>query len=314
MNTKIIKINSKKPQKNYIDLAAKTIQEGGLVAFPSETVYGLGANIYNENALRNIFKAKERPQDNPLIVHISNFDELHKLTSHISLKSLSLAKKFWPGPLTLILKKNSNISNVVSAGLDSIAIRMPSNIIALELIKKSRVPIAAPSANISTRPSPTHGSHVINDLNTKVDVILDGGNVEIGVESTVIDMTGEVPELLRPGKITKEKIEEVIGDIKENSHTSQKPKSPGMKYKHYSPNAKVIIVESEKDFDNKLKLYSNKKVKLLTYENDIEMAKKLFYDFRECDENGIDIIFVQTISEVGLGKAIMNRLRKASSQ
>lgn len=314
MNTKIIKINSTKPQKKYIYLAAKSIQKGGLVAFPCETVYGLGANIYNDKALKNIYKVKGRPNDNPLIVHISSSEQLQELTSHISLKSLSLTRKFWPGPLTLILKKNPNISNVVSAGLDSIAIRMPSNKIALELIKESGVPIAAPSANISTKPSPTHAIHVIDDLNTKIDVILDGGDVEIGVESTVIDMTGETPELLRPGKITREEIEEVIGPINESSHTSQKPKSPGMKYKHYSPNAKVIIIESQKNYKEKLQEYSNKKIKLLTYKNDIEMAKKLFYDFRECDKEGVEIILVQKVLEEGLGKAIMNRLRKASSQ
>ena len=290
------------------ELVVNTIREGGLVAFPTETVYGLGANALNPNAVKKIFLAKGRPQDNPLIIHISNLKQLDELVLEIPDLAVKLIDLFWPGPLTIIFKKNKIVPNEVTCGLDTVAIRMPSNKLALELIEKSNCPIAAPSANVSGRPSPTKAKHVIDDLNGKIDIVIDGGAVNIGLESTVIDLSGELPIILRPGKITRSQIESVIGKV-ETSTCNVKPKSPGMKYKHYSPKAKVII------YSNNLielkKKYVNYKV--LKYESKVEMANKIFNDFRECDDAGIDVILVKSVDEKGLGLAIMNRVKKAAS-
>ncbi len=311
MKTKIISIDQKNPQEDRIKKASEIILKGGLVAFPTETVYGLGANAFDEKAIAKIFTAKGRPQDNPLIVHISNKKDIYKLSSNVNEKCLNLIEKFWPGPLTIILKKSDLISKKVTAGLDSVAIRMPTNKIALELIKKSTVPIAAPSANKSSKPSPTRATHVLDDLNNKIDAVIDAGEVDIGIESSVLDLSGKTPQLLRPGKITKKQIEKVIGKVEEKTKT-KRPKSPGMKYKHYSPNAKVIIISSKKEKETIQKKEPYKKIKLLSYSDETTMAHNLFHDFRECDKEGIQIILVQSIKEKDFGQAIMNRLKKAS--
>lgn len=311
MKTKIIKINSRNPEISKIKKASKILREGGLVAFPTETVYGLGANALDERAVSNIFIAKGRPQDNPLIVHISDKNDLYRLSSDVNSTSLILAEKFWPGPLTIIFKKSSIVPKIIAAGLDSVAIRMPSNKIALELIKYSKTPIAAPSANISGKPSPTNAMHVMDDLGNKIDAIIDGGEVEIGIESTVLDLTQKIPQILRPGKITKEQLEQVIGKVKENVKP-KKPRSPGIKYRHYSPDAEVIIINSEKEIKKIFEKHSDKKIRILNYPDEINMAHNLFKDFRECDKKGYDIILVRSVKEKDFGCAIMNRLRKAS--
>jgi L-threonylcarbamoyladenylate synthase len=312
MKTKIIKINPRKLNISKIKMAAEFLRKGGLIAFPTETVYGLGANAFDKNAVNKIFIVKGRPNDNPLIAHICNEQQLLSLVKRVPNNARSLMDCFWPGPLTIILKKKKSVPDEVTAGLSSVAVRMPKNKIALELIKTANVPIVAPSANISGKPSPTNVKHVIDDLDDKIDCIIDGGNVDIGLESTVIDLTQKPPVILRPGKITKLQIEKVIGKIKENKKETLKPKCPGMKYKHYSPDAKIIIIKDEKEIMAIHKQYPNKKIKQLKYLNKIQMAKKLFEDFRSADKIGYDIIIVKEIEDKEFGRAIMDRLRKAS--
>jgi len=317
MNAKIIKIETKKG-KQKIKVASKIIVSGGLVAFPTETVYGLGANVFDSKAVKKIFVAKGRPQDNPLIVHISNISQIKKIAKDFPEKAKALTKKFWPGPLTIVLKKKIIIPDIVTAGLDSVAVRMPSNKIALELIRQAKVPIVAPSANLSGKPSPTTAKHVIDDLSGKVDCIIDNGNCKIGIESTVIDFSSKTPIILRPGYITKDEIEEIIGKVKEaKSRKSKTPKAPGMKYKHYSPKAKVILIDYRQDFEkeiHKIKIQNpNKKIKIINFKNPEEYAKKLFFKFREFDKKGTDIIIAKGLKEDKLGTAVMNRLKKAST-
>ncbi len=313
MKTKIININSKNPEKEKIKTAAKILRSGGLVAFPTETVYGLGADMFNKKAIKKIFSVKGRPNDNPLIVHIYKKEQIYEVAEKVPPSAKILIEKFWPGPLTIVLTKKKNIPNEVTAKLSSIAIRMPKNIIALELIKATNTPIAAPSANLSGKPSPTSAKHVIDDLNGKIDCILKGNDSAIGLESTVIDLTEKVPTILRPGKITVKQIEDVIGKIKTTiPNSTDTPKSPGMKYKHYSPNAKVIIIKNKKEVNRIYKSFPYSKIKYLAYNTHIKMAKNLFKDFRKADEEGYDIIIVLGVKEKGLGLAIMDRLRKAS--
>lgn len=313
METKTIKIDPKNPEISKIKIASKILKNGGLVAFPTETVYGLGANALDKKAVSKIFIAKGRPQDNPLIIHISDKKELYKLSSDVTPTALVLADKFWPGPLTIILKKSKIVPKKITAGLGSVAIRMPSSKIALEIIRNSKTPIAAPSANISGKPSPTKATHVIDDLSNKIDLVIDGGKVAIGIESTVLDLTQKIPQILRPGKITKEQLEQVLGKVKDGLK-SKKPKSPGIKYKHYSPNAKIIIMNHKKEIRKISKKYPNKKIKILNYKNEVTMAKNLFNDFRNADKKKYNIILVKAVIEKELGSAIMNRLKKASSE
>ena len=313
MKTKIFKINSKKIDSSELKVASEVIKNGGLVAFPTETVYGLGANGLDKEAVNKIFVAKGRPNDNPLILHIAEKKQIYDLVKEVPLNAEKLISKFWPGPLTIILEKKKIVPKEVTAGLNTVAIRMPKNKIALELIKESGVPIAAPSANSSGKPSPTKAEHVLDDLNGKIDAIIFGEDCKIGLESTVIDLTRNPPVILRPGKITKEQIEKVIENIGERENLEEeKPKCPGMKYKHYSPEAKVIIVKFQEDIKEVLKKYPNKKIKSLNYKNEIEMAKKLFKDFRDSDKEGFEIILVKEIKDEKFGCAIMNRLKKAA--
>lgn len=314
MKTKIIKINPLFPKLNKLKEAAKVIVNGGLVAFPTETVYGLGANAFNKNAIKKIFLAKGRPGDNPLIVHIYKKEQLFDLSEDVPSKAQKLINYFWPGPLTIILKKSSLVPDEVTAGLQTVAIRMPKNKIALNLIKMADLPIAAPSANLSGKPSPTTGKHVIDDLNGKIDLIIDGGKVNIGLESTVVDLTSDIPEILRPGKITKKQLEKIIGKVNgPNKNKTEKPKSPGMKYRHYSPKAKVLIAKNNQDVEKICKKYNNEKIKQLKYINKSHMAKNLFKDFRLADKKGYTLIIVKEIKDQDFGNAIMDRLRKASN-
>lgn len=345
MKTEIIKIDPENINLEKLGRAAKLIRQGKLVVFPTETVYGLGANAFDEEACKNIFVAKGRPCDNPLIVHINNLSEIDGLVSDLSADARVLADKFWPGPLTMIFSKNENVSDIVTAKLDTVAVRMPQNKIARELIRLSGLPIAAPSANTSGKPSPTIAKRVIDDLNGKVDMIIDGGSCDIGLESTVLDTTVKVPCVLRPGGVTKEMIEELLGSCNVDPaiispDSKIVPKSPGQKYRHYSPRAKVITYRGElgKVVDMiKSDYYKNKKnnykigimatnqtisfydgfegVKNIgDRENLSTVANKLFEILREFDDDGVDIILSETFEEIDIGQAIMNRLDKATSE
>jgi len=317
-----------------IRIAARFILEGKLVAFPTETVYGLGADALNASAVKRIFEAKGRPADNPLIVHIARFEELKRLASHIPREAKLLAEHFWPGPLTIVLPKREEVPYVTTGGLDTVAVRMPSHPIARALIEES-TPIAAPSANISGRPSPTLAEHVIDDFYGKIECIIDGGETQVGLESTVIDLTSEKPVLLRPGGLPLEELEKVIGEIEIHPAVRGKlidvAKSPGMKYRHYSPRAMVIVVEGKKENVRKkiAELVEDYRAKGLRvgvmateeYEADEffplgrseeEIARNLFRALRELDKRGVDVIIAEGIEERGLGFAVMNRLRKAA--
>ncbi|MBU4352960.1 MAG: threonylcarbamoyl-AMP synthase [Nanoarchaeota archaeon] len=340
MKTKIIKINPEKPEISKVKIAAETLRKGGLVAFPTETVYGLGADAFNSEAIKKIFEAKGRPIDNPLIIHIADKKEVYRLAREVPREAEKLINKFWPGPLTIILKKSNIVSDIITAGLDSVAIRMPNNKIALTLIKKSKVPIVAPSANLSGKPSPTMAEHAIQDLYGKIEIIIDGGETDIGVESTVLDLTTNPPTLLRPGGVDLEKLKEVLGKIKIHPIVKGKQikkiavKSPGMKYRHYAPNAKVILVEGKYErVKNKIQELTDKykkkgkKIAIMTTNKNHNyktgaikfigkdcdaIAKNLFKTFREFDKEKIDLIIAEGVSDNGLGLAVMNRLRKAS--
>ncbi|HLC68080.1 MAG TPA: L-threonylcarbamoyladenylate synthase [archaeon] len=321
--TVIIKINPARPEPAKIAAAARIIKSGGTVVFPTETVYGLGADATNSRAVRKIYKAKGRPSDNPMIIHIARIEDIFNLSVDVPQKAIALAKKFWPGPLTIVLKKSSIISKEATAGLDTVGIRMPSHVIASALIKAAGVPIAAPSANISGRPSPTKAEHAIEDLNGKVDMIIDGGPVSVGIESTVIDLSGP-PALLRPGKITLEEMERLIGKIKVHASIMSPrirtiAKSPGMKYRHYSPRAKVILITGEDAPRRTLELSkqygkSGKKIFTINENNKEKLAKTVFGKFREADINNADMIIIKGVDESGIGLAVMNRLKKAATK
>ncbi|KAI3348016.1 threonylcarbamoyl-AMP synthase [Clostridium botulinum] len=342
MNTNIIKINNIIDNEEKIKEAAKVIKDGGIVAFPTETVYGLGSDALNEDAVKKIFIAKGRPQDNPLIVHVAS-KNIQSLVEYIPDIAQKLIDKYWPGPLTLILKKKSIIPNITSADLDTIGIRMPNNEIALKLIEMSNTVIAAPSANISGRPSPTDVERCIEDLSGRVDCIVGGDKSNIGLESTILDCTVNPPLVLRPGGITLEMLKdidsriEIDGAIMKKSTDDLKPKAPGMKYRHYAPKAKVKIISGErKKTIEKMKemvdyyIDNNKKVCILTIEenekeynkgikvvlgsreNLLMVAQNLFESLRKCDDLGADIILAEAYEEKGVGIAIMNRLNKAA--
>lgn len=318
-------------------LAAEILLRGGIVALPTETVYGLGADGLNENAVKKIFVAKGRPSDNPLILHIAEPEDILDLVSEVPKKAQILIDNFWPGALTVILPRTDLVPNVVSAGLETVAVRCPSNEVMRKVIKYLKRPIAAPSANISGKPSPTKFSHVLNDLDGKVDAIFDGGDCEFGLESTVISFDGEVPRILRPGKVTKEQIESLIGEVIIDPAVTgkvakdQKVLSPGMKYKHYAPRAKVIVIKSDSgkyiDYVNKnsdentLSLcFDEDKAKIkgmcISYgkESDDEEQARLFFDsLRKIDKmNEVKLVFARCPRKDGIGLAIYNRLIRSA--
>src|SRR5512137_2047426 len=241
--TFVVKVSPKAPQKKLILTAAEVLRRGGLVAFPTETVYGLGADALNADAVKQIFVAKGRPLDNPIIVHIASVADLKALTSHVPERASLLIDRFWPGPLTLILQKSPDVPDDVTGGLGTVAVRMPQNKIALALIKALGHPIAAPSANLSGRPSGTTAEHVLQDFAGKIDMILDGGPVTVGVESTVLDLSRKPPAILRPGAITQEDLEPLLGRVVMGRGAESKKRSPGTRYRHYSPKARVTLVE-----------------------------------------------------------------------
>ena len=340
--------------ENYLDLttnqnynklqeAGKVILNGGLVLFPTETVYGIGANGLNEIAVKKIYIAKGRSSDNPLILHISDYDMLKTISQNISDIEYKLINKFWPGPFTIILERTSIVPNVVTGGLNTVGVRMPSNKIAHELIKYANVPIAAPSANISGKPSGTNLDDISEELFNKVDYIVNGGSCDIGLESTVVRVINGIPHILRPGKITAEQIKSVAGDVVIDEHVlgkleiNQKILSPGMKYRHYAPKAELLIVEGKMDqvietinrmakeqiskgykvgiigTEESVASYKEGDVKSIgTREDESTIAVHLYGILREFDQDEVDYIYSESFATGGIGSAIMNRLLKAA--
>ena len=328
---------------NNLQQAAQILQSGGLVASPTETVYGLCADALNVDAVKKIYAAKGRPSDNPLIVHIADLAMLQPLVKEISPIAQTLMEHFWPGPMTLVFKASDLIPKVITGGLDTVAIRFPSDPIITNLIKTSKLPLAAPSANTSGKPSPTNFARVYEDLNGKIDCIIKGGNSKFGVESTVIDTTSEIATILRPGGITFEMLEEALGNVMMDPALGHKlkegevPKAPGMKYTHYSPNAEVIIVKGNQDAViakiNELthsQQQAGKKVGIMatdetlsrftadtvlsvgTEENPATIAANLFEVLRKYDDAGMDIVYSLAFKTTGIGQAVMNRLEKSA--
>ena len=329
--------------QEIITEAGSILKDGGLVAFPTETVYGLGGNALDEQAAEKIYAAKGRPSDNPLIVHIAEFEALNKIAAEIPEEAKMLADAFWPGPLTMIFQKTDLVPMGTTGGLNTVAVRMPDHPVALALIRAAGGYIAAPSANTSGRPSPTKAEHVIEDMDGKIEMIIDGGAVGIGVESTIVDVSGEIPTLLRPGAITIEMLRETLGQVDIDPvilgpiSGDIKPKAPGMKYRHYAPKADMTLVEGDMD---KVVAYINeqtkkaeaegKKVGIICTEESQDMyqggnlevigsreheetvAHNLFAVLRDFDARKVDCIFSESFSKDQLGQAIMNRLCKAA--
>ena len=330
-------IDAKKEYKRAITTAAGLLRAGELVAFPTETVYGLGANAMSEQAVRSIFAVKGRPADNPLIVHIWEAGQVRQLAREISPMALKLMLALWPGPFTAVLQKRSGVPDVVTGGLDSVAIRMPGSRIAIDIIRESGRVVAAPSANLSGRPSPTSAEHVMDDLSGMIPLVVNGGPCAVGVESTVCDLRGEVPMILRPGGVTPQMIRKVSGDVRVHPGVLGGPvcgpaASPGMKYKHYAPRAEIVVVTGDKlDVAKKIgALYYNKKKKyaiMCTHENvslykgknvidlgegGAENAHNLFAALREADEAGYEKVYFHAVDTSEIGLAIMNRMMRAA--
>lgn len=343
MDTKLIKIDELNIDSIEMEEAGKLIADGELVAFPTETVYGLGGDALDPEAAHKIYAAKGRPSDNPLIVHIAEFEDIYRVGRNVPAQAKKLADAFWPGPLTMIVEKSEIVPDATTGGMDTVAVRMPNHPVALALIRKSGCLIAAPSANTSGRPSPSEASHVAEDLSGKIAMILDGGEVSIGIESTIIDLTEEVPMVLRPGYITPSMLEEVLGEqviIDPGiiaADDTKKPKAPGMKYKHYAPKADMIIVDGAKEavvtkINELISLISEegKKVAVIAteetkdrYSADVvlsigsrqdedSIAKHLYAILRDCDDLDVEVIYSECFSTPRIGQAIMNRLLKAA--
>lgn len=337
MITERLKATDVERDGEALDRAAQILENGGLVAIPTETVYGLAADTYNEEAVSRIFEAKGRPQDNPLIVHICDMDMLKEVASEIPDEAFLLAKKFWPGPFTMVLPRGNAIPASVSAGLDTVAVRMPSNRIAYEIIKRSRKPLAAPSANLSGSPSPTTADHVLADLDGKIDAVVVSTRADVGVESTVITLCTKPPRLLRPGGVTLEQLREVIPDIEVDKAVLSEPEkgkpvaSPGMKYKHYSPSSKVIMVDGDIKkfaefvnskaqngvfalvFEGEEKVLNVPTVSFGKSENSSEQAAALFDALRELDRQGSKVCYARVPKKNGVGLAVYNRLIRAAA-
>jgi len=346
--TEVIKVEPIAPDPARIEEAAQVIKRGGLVAFPTETVYGLGADAFNEPACRRIYEAKKRPLDNPAIVHIASLDQLGSVAREIPETARRVAERAWPGPLTIVVKKAGSLPSTPTGGLDSVAIRMPAHPVALQLIEASGTAIAAPSANLSGRPSPTMAQHVVYDLSGSIDVILDAGETFFGVESTIVDLTKDQPNLLRPGPFTVKEVESVLGCKVNVSRAArgwaeaEVAIAPGMKYRHYAPKTKLVLVDVEGDLDalthstlfvadryrgasakvgvlstdETASVYAREGYEVLSFgtrANLFTVAKNLYAVLRELDELGVSVAVSESFEEKGIGLAIMNRLRKASS-
>ncbi len=332
MNTAIFEVSSSSPDSHVIEKAASVLRGGGLVAFPTETVYGLGADAQNEKAIKRVFEAKGRPADNPLIVHIDSLLQAGLFARDIPENGKKLADIFWPGPLTLVLPKLKHVPGIISGNLDTVALRMPNHPVALALLKKFGGGVVAPSANISGRPSPTEASHVVKDLGGRIELILDGGRTEIGIESTVIDVTADPPVILRQGGLSRERIEQAIGKVGTTTQEELLKRSPGTRHKHYAPKATVIIigVRDETAFAREASRLdsSGKMVGAITHSfgasyvksefrrklagDPALFAREMFGALRELDEKNVDVILVESVEEKGIGSAIMDRLRKAA--
>ena len=330
METKLI-------DPEHVAEAGAIIRSGGLVAFPTETVYGLGADAMNSAAVQKIFEAKGRPADNPLIVHISDKNQIPALAREINENARRLIETFMPGPFTIILKKQKNIPDAVTAGLDTVGIRFPAEPVAVRFIAAAGTPIAAPSANLSGSPSPTRAADVFSDMNGRIDAVIRGGNCEVGVESTIVDASGEVPVLLRPGGVTIDQIREIVPgaeldkNILKTVGKDEKPRCPGMKYRHYAPKAQVIVVEGEQEAVQKkirelleenrdkitgvLTMYGNvydRPVMICGGSENREYAKNLFSALRDFDKLGVELVFAEFCEKDGYGLAVKNRLYKAA--
>ena len=342
METIVSKITHTIEDDAVIRKAGEIIRAGGLVAFPTETVYGLGGDALNPEASGKIYAAKGRPSDNPLIIHICKLDDITRIVADFPMKAKKLAEAFWPGPLTMVLPKAEIVPNQTTGGLDTVAVRMPVDPTALAFIEAAGGYVAAPSANISGRPSPTDAGYVIEDMNGRIEMILDDGAVEIGLESTIVDLTGEVPMLLRPGFITLPMLEEVLGQVDVDrtildGDCLDKPKAPGMKYKHYAPKGELTIVTGQEDkvvdainmlfdkadaqgenvgviaTDETKELYRAHSIKSVGMRSDeVSIAKNLYRILREFDDENITLIYSESFVSGGIGQAIMNRLLKAA--
>ncbi len=332
---KTLRLNGYTPHDDGISTAAHIIRDGGIVAIPTETVYGLAANAYDSDAIVKVFEAKGRPQDNPLIVHISEIDQIYPLVTEVPETALKLAEAFWPGPLTMVLPKSDLLPDCVSAGLETVAIRMPSDQVARAVIDGSGCPLAAPSANLSGRPSPTSAQHVIDDLEGRINGILMSGDCEVGVESTVILLAGGKKRLLRPGGITIEMLERVIGPVDLDKavltdEITANVSSPGMKYKHYSPTTKITLVCGSSKayaeyvneygkpcaavcFNEDMPLLACPKVVYGQGTNELSLARGIFDALRRVDDLNVEIAFVHAPSKTGVGLAVYNRLLRAAA-
>lgn len=342
MKTKIIKLDENKIEEAPLKEAGEVLRGGGLVAFPTETVYGLGGDALNPESSRKIYAAKGRPSDNPLIIHILNFEDIYTIVSQVPETARRIAEAFWPGPLTMILPKSGKVPMETTGGLDTVAVRMPSHPAARKLIEYGGGFVAAPSANASGRPSPTLAKHVIEDMQGRIDLILDGGEVGIGLESTIIDLTSDVPRILRPGYITQEMLEQVLGEVETDTallgaDSGQAPKAPGMKYRHYAPKGVLTIVSgtaeqvvayinrqtaADREAGEKagvigteelLQGYHAEVVKSVgSREDELSIARRLYRILREFDEEEVSRIYSEAFAAAGIGQAIMNRLLKAA--
>ena len=342
MDTQIIQVDEQHIQINLLRQAGEIIKAGGLVAVPTETVYGLGGDALNPDSSRKIYEAKGRPSDNPLIVHICRMEDLPYLVKEIPEAAKKLADAFWTGPLTMIFRKSPAVPTETTGGLATVAVRMPSHKTALSFIREAGGYVAAPSANRSGKPSPTCAKYVEEDMAGRIEMILDGGDVEIGLESTIVDMTEEIPVILRPGYITKEMLEEALGSVREDGtmmsdESGQAPKAPGMKYRHYAPKGSLVIVDGE---EARVTAYINEQLERLRreghrtgvigtdatiarYRGDVcksagsredenTIAKELYRILREFDDEEVTAIFSESFDTAGIGQAIMNRLLKAA--
>lgn len=348
MDTRIVSINESNIDGDLITEAGNIIKTGGLVAFPTETVYGLGGDALNPASSEKIYAAKGRPSDNPLIVHIAEMDSLEKIADKVPEGARKLADKYWPGPLTMIFKKSDEVPYETTGGLDTVAVRMPVHKTALEFIKASGGYVAAPSANISGRPSPTCAKYVIEDMQGRIDMIIDGGDSGIGLESTIVDMTGDKPIILRPGYITEQMLKDVLGDVDMDptimdGNCKDRPKAPGMRYRHYAPKAELTIVSGEEKSviayilrETNVAVGIGKRVGIICTDESVSLldrgvlvdrisiksvgsrtdeesiAHRLYTILREFDDESVDVIFSESFNDNDLGQAIMNRLLKAA--
>ena len=342
MKTKVIRMDEQHIDTALMREAGDVIKAGGLVAFPTETVYGLGGDALNPQSSEKIYSAKGRPSDNPLIVHIADMKDLDAIVRMIPESAVKLAEKFWPGPLTMILYKSDRVPYETTGGLDTVAVRMPVHRVAQELIRAAGGYVAAPSANLSGRPSPTVAKYVIEDMDGRIDMIIDGGDVVIGLESTIVDLTAERPTILRPGYITRQMLEDVLAEVEEDvtlmrDDSGQAPKAPGMKYRHYAPKGELTVVDGEAEAviayinaqidasrgrnkitgvittDSNLYRYRAHICKSVGERQDEEtIARELYRVLREFDDENVEIIYAESFGTDGLGQAIMNRLLKAA--